>query len=314
MTLPDQTINRAVVFPRFGDADVLEIVEGEPPAAGLDQVRVRVAAAGVQPFDARYRAGMFDPWVPAQLPQTLGNEFAGSVDQVGAGVTGVAVGDEVIGYIWQEAYADFVVVGPDDIVAKPEGMPWTEAGVLSASGQTAHTALQELGVADGETLLIHAASGGVGHFAVQLARELGAKVVGTASERNHDYLRELGAIPVTYGEGLVDRVREVAPEGIAAALDAHGGDEAIEASVALVEDRKRIGTLSAYAAANQYGIQLIGTQRSKERLTELVELYRQGRLKVTVQRAFPLEAVADAHREVETGHVRGKVVLTMHDD
>jgi len=310
MTVSSPTTHRAVVFPRFGDADVLEIIQVEAPTAGPDQVRVRIEAAGVQPFDARYRAGLFEPYVPAQLPQTLGNEFAGVVDQVGPGVTGVAVGDEAIGFVWQAAYADLVVVGAHEIVPKPAGMPWTEAGVLSASGQTAHTALQELGVERGETLLIHAAAGGVGHFAVQLARELGARVIGTASERNHDYLRGLGAEPVTYGDGLVERVRAIAPEGIAAALDAHGGDEAIEASVALVEDRKRIGTLSGYAAAQRFGIQLIGTQRSADRLNELVDLYRQGKLVVTVQRAFPLEAVADAHREVETGHVRGKVVLT----
>jgi enoyl reductase len=311
MTVPDQNSSRVVTFPRFGEADVLMITEREAPVAAPGEVRVRVATAGVQPFDTRYRAGMFDPYVPAAFPQTLGSEFAGTVDQVGDGVTGVAVGAEVIGYVWQAAYADHVVVPSGDIVEKPATMPWTEAGVLSASGQTAHTALQELGVTAGETLLIHAASGGVGHFAVQLAREWGATVVGTASERNHDYLRGLGAVPVAYGDGLVDRVGAAAPNGIDAVLDAHGGDEAIQASLALVANRKRIGTLSAYAAANEHGIQLIGTQRSAARLTELVELYRQGRLVVTVQQAFPLEAVADAHREVEAGHVRGKVVLAV---
>lgn len=313
MSSGEHTTTRAVVFPRFGDADVLEIVEVELPPFGPDRVLVRVRAAGVQPFDARFRAGYFDPYVPAQLPQTLGNEFAGVVEQVGADVTGVAPGDEVIGWVWQAAYAERVVVGADEIVPKPEGMPWPEAGALSASGQTAHTALQELGVEKGETVLIHAAAGGVGHFAVQLAREWGVQAIGTASERNHEYLRGLGAIPVTYGAGLVERVRAAAPQGVDAALDAHGGDEAIEASVELVADRKRIGTLSGYAAAQRFGIELIGTQRSTTRLGELADLYRQGELQVTVQATFPLDAVADAHREVETGHVRGKIVLLVGD-
>jgi NADPH:quinone reductase-like Zn-dependent oxidoreductase len=313
MSSDDRTTTRAVVFPRFGDADVLEIVDVELPPIEPDRVRVAVRAAGVQPFDARYRAGFFDPYVPAELPQTLGNEFSGVIVAVGTGVTDFAPGDEVLGYVWQAAYAEHVVVGTDEIVPKPDAMPWPEAGGLSASGQTAHTALHELGVEKGETLLIHAAAGGVGHLAVQLAREWGVQVVGTASERNHEYLRGLGAVPVTYGDGLVDRVRAAAPQGIDAVLDAHGGDEAIAASVELVADRKRIGTLSAYAAAQQYGIQLIGTQRSTARLSELTDLYRKGRLQVTVQRTFPLEAVADAHREVETGHVRGKVVLTVGD-
>jgi NADPH:quinone reductase-like Zn-dependent oxidoreductase len=304
-------MSRAVVFESFGDADVLRIVDGKSPSVGAGEVRVQIKAAGLQPFDARYRAGWFDPYVPAYFPQTLGNEFAGVVDQVGEGVVDFSPGDEVLGFVWQAAYAEAVVVPADQIVAKPQAMPWTEAGALSASGQTAHTALQELGVGPDDTLLIHAAAGGVGSFAVQLARELGAKVIGTASQRNHDYLRELGAEPITYGNGLIDRVRQAAPGGIDVALDAHGGDEAIGTSVELVADRQRIGTLSGYRAAEELGIQMIGTQRSQERLAELVDLYSKGRLKVFVHKSFPLDAVADAHREVETGHVRGKVVLTV---
>jgi enoyl reductase len=309
----EKTTTPAVVFRSFGDPEVLEIVDVELPPVEPDRVQVQIKAAGIQPFDARYRAGLFDPYVPAHFPQTLGNEFAGVVEQVGAEVSTFSPGDEVIGFVWQAAYAEHVVVGTDEVVPKPADMPWPEAGGLTASGQTAHTALQELRVKEGETLLIHAAAGGVGHLAAQIAHAGGVTVIGTASERNHEFLRSLGAIPVSYGEGLVERVRAVAPQGIDAALDAHGGDEAIQASVELVADRTRVGTLSGYAAANQYGIQLIGTQRSVERLGELIDLYRQGKLRVTVQATFPLEAVADAHRAVETGHVRGKVVLTVGD-
>lgn len=300
---------RAVVFSSYGPPDVLQVIDVDDPQAGAGQVRVRVKAAGVQPFDARFRGGLFGQYVPVHFPQTLGTEFAGVVDRVGEGVTGFSVGSEALGYVWQAAYAEHVVVGVDQIVVKPPAMPWEEAGVLSASGQTAHTALQELGVGTGDTVLIHAAAGGVGTFAVQLARAWGATVIGTASERNHDYLRSLGAIPVTYGEGLVDLVRAAAPQGVDAALDAHGGDEAAQVSVELVADRTRIGTLAAYNAAERLGIKLIGTQRSAARLAELVDLYAQGRLKVFIHRTFPLDQTAQAHREVETGHVRGKVVL-----
>jgi enoyl reductase len=306
-------MSRAVVFSAFGGTDVLEIVDVEPPPVGPGQVRVRVETAGIQPFDARFRAGWFNPYIPAEFPQGLGNEFAGVVDEVGAGVTTTSPGDEVIGWVWQAAYADHVVVGADEIVPKPAAMPWPEAGALSASGQTAHTALQELGVDRGDTLLVHAAAGGVGTMAVQLAREWGATVIGTASERNHDYLRDLGAVPVAYGHGLADRVRAAAPGGVDVALDCHGGDEAVQVSVDLVSDRKRIGTLSAYGAANELGIQLIGTKRSTERLAELTDLYTQAKLRVIVDRVYPLDQVAQAHAQVEAGHVRGKVVLAIGD-
>ena len=303
-------MSRAVVFSAFGGTDVLEVVEVPVPEVGPGQVRVRVQAAGVQPFDARYRAGWFDPYVPAQFPQGLGSEFAGVVDEVGPG-TEVQPGAEVIGWVWQAAYADYVVVGADDVVPKPDGMPWAEAGALSASGQTAHTALDELGVDRGDTLLVHAAAGGVGTMAVQLARADGATVIGTASKRNHDYLRAFGVTPVAYGDGLVDRVRALAPLGVDVVLDCHGGDEAIDTSVALVSDRKRIGTLSAYGRANELGIQLIGTKRSKERLGDLTARYTAGTLRVVVDHTYPLAEVAQAHAQVEAGHVRGKVVLTV---
>jgi len=304
-------VTKTVVFSVFGGPDVLQIVDVPTPAPGRGEVRVEVKAAGVQPFDAHYRAGVFSHFVPATFPQTLGNEFAGVIDQVGPGVTDFSVGGEVIGFVWASAYAEHLVVGVDQIVAKPPATPWEEAGAISASGQTAHTAVEELAVGKDDTVLIHAAAGGVGTFAVQLARELGAIPIGTASDGNHDYLRALGAIPVAYGEGLIERVRVLAPGGVDAALDAHGGDEAIRTSVELVADRSRIGTLAAYAAADTLGIKLIGTKRSAERLAELVDLYEQGKLKVHVQETFPLDQVAAAHREVDAGHVRGKLLLTI---
>lgn len=294
----------------FGPPEVLRFIEADTPRAGAGEVRVRVKAAGVQPADVAARRGWTPPGATIHFPQILGNEFAGIVDQAGEGVVGLAAGDEVIGFRVLGCYAEYVVVSGSQVAIKPRNMPWEVAGALSASGQTAHTALRELGVGQGDTVLIHAAAGGVGSIAVQLAAAWGAKVIGTASERNHDYLRSLGAIPVRYGEGLVERVRALAPEGVDAALDA-AGDDALSASVRLVADKTRVGTIVAFELGQRLGVRLLRSQRSAARLAELADLYVQGKLNVHVRQTFPLSAAADAHREVESGHGRGKVVLTV---
>jgi enoyl reductase len=221
------------------------------------------------------------------------------------------VGEEVIAFMTMLGYADTVVIPVDQVGPKPPGMPWPEAGVLSASGQTAATALDELHIGPGDTLLIHAAAGGVGSFAVQLARARGASVIGTASERNHDYLRGLGALPVTYGPGLADRVRDTAPNGVDAVLDAIGG-EALDVSVKLTGgDTKRIVTVADWTAPARLGVRRIGTDRSVQRMNDLTRLYQEDKLTIPVWTTFPLADAAAAHREVETGHVRGKVALTV---
>ncbi|MFL1673559.1 NADP-dependent oxidoreductase [Paenibacillus dendritiformis] len=300
---------KAAAISSYGSPDVLQVMEFEDPQAGKGQVRVRIKSAGVQPFDCAVRSsGWAPPGMTIQLPQILGNEFAGVVDQVGDDVSGFSVGSEVIGWALMASYAEYVVVSPDQLVHKPHDMPWKEAAVITASGQTAHTGLRELGVSPGETVLIHAAAGGVGTFAVQLAKAWGATVIGTASERNHDYLRSIGAIPVTYGDGLAERVRALAPNGVDAALNAVGGD-ALRVSVDLVARKERIGTIVDFELAAQLGVRAIRSQRSAHRLAELVELYKQRKLHIHISRSFSLQQAADAHREVESGHVRGKVVL-----
>jgi enoyl reductase len=301
---------KAVTVPEPGGPEVLRVAEVATPTAGPGQVRVRVYAAGVQPVDLAIRAGFRPPGVVAGGPLVLGNEFAGVVDQLGPGSYGWEVGDEVIGFRVLDCQAESVVVDTSHLVAKPAGMPWEQAGSLSASGQTAHLALDLLKVGRGDTVLVHGASGGVGTVAVQLARALGATVIGTASERNHDYLRELGAIPVAYGDGLVERVRALAPDGVDAAFDA-AGRGALEASVELVADRDRIGTVVDYATAERLGLRQLRAERTAARLAELVELWEAGGLRLEVAETFPLERAADAHRLVATGHVRGKVVLTV---
>ncbi|GLH97295.1 oxidoreductase [Phytohabitans aurantiacus] len=289
---------------------MLQLAEFDTPEAGPGQVRVRVKAAGVQPYDAAVRAGWVPPGKGPELPKVPGNEFAGVVDQVGAGVTSAAPGDEVLGFGQLDAYAEYIVVPADQVTAKPASMPWEVAGGFTAGAQTAHIALQELAVSGGDTLLIHGAAGAVGTVAVQLAVAWGATVIGTAREENHEYLRLLGAIPVAYGEGLLDRVRALAPDGVTVALDGAGGD-ALAVSLALVADRKRILTLVEHDKASELGIRLTPPLRSQARLAELVDLYARGDLRVHVRATYPLERAADAHREIETGHGRGKLVITL---
>ncbi|CAM5510668.1 Alcohol dehydrogenase OS=Streptomyces lavendulae subsp. lavendulae OX=58340 GN=adhT3 PE=4 SV=1 [Streptomyces lavendulae subsp. lavendulae] len=257
------------------------------------------------------RGGWTPPFIKREFPLVLGNEFAGTIDRTGEGVSGFEVGDEVLGYGVLGGYAEYLVVPADQIVRKPAGMPWEVAAGFSGNGQGAHMALSTVGVQPGDTVLVNAAAGGFGTFAVQLALAWGAgRVIGTASERNHDHLRALGAIPVTYGEGLAERVRAIAPEGVDAAVDA-AGPEALRASVEVAKDRSRVTTMIADEVAQELGLPPVAGARSAERLAELVELYVRGKVNIHIREAYPLARAADAHRDVESGHGRGKVVLTV---
>ncbi|MBL7500785.1 NADP-dependent oxidoreductase [Frankia sp. CNm7] len=300
---------RAAAFTEPGGPDVLRLMDLDTPHAGAGQVRVRIRAAGVQPVDCAVRAGRTPPWMAQDPPTIPGNEFAGVIDEVGQGVAaGLMVGGEVLGFGRLGAYAEYLVVPADQVTAKPAAMPWEVAGGFSGGAQTAHIALRELAVGKGDTLLIHGAAGAVGTVATQLAARWGATVIGTASAANHDYLRSLGALPVAYGDGLLARVRALAPDGVDAVLDGAGGD-ALTASLALVADRSRVLTLVEHAKAPGLGIRTTPNLRSSARLAELARLYADGQLHVQIRRVFPLGRAADAHRDVETGHGRGKVVL-----
>lgn len=189
----------AIAFSEYGAPTVLHPIDIAEPEPGAGEVRVRIRAAGVAPFDAKLRAGELREFFPAAFPQRLGNEFAGVVDAVGEGVTGFAAGDEVLGWALLVAYAEVIVVPATQLAVKPADLSWEIAGALSVVGQGAYGFVEELGVAAGETFLIHACAGGVGTVAAQLAVLRGAKVIGTAGEANHDYLRSLGVTPVTYG-------------------------------------------------------------------------------------------------------------------
>ena len=299
-------MSKAVVFSEFGGPEVLHLIDVEEPVATSGEVRVRVRAAGVSPFDCKLRQGKTS--FAVRFPQQVGNEFSGIVDQVGPDVAQFAAGDEVLGFTIARSYAERIVVRADQVVLKRPNLSWELAGGLSVVGQGASNFLEQLAIGSGDRVLIHAASGGVGTIAVQLARLRGARVIGTGSERSHGYLRSLGAVPVTYGEGLVQRVRALAPGGIDAALDCVGG-AATEASIELVANRQRIGVLvDPEMAIARYGVHRLTNIRSAERLRSIVHLFDEGKLHMPVK-TYPLSTVVDAHREVEAGHVRGKIVL-----
>jgi NADPH:quinone reductase-like Zn-dependent oxidoreductase len=299
-----------VQFSEYGNTDVLSVVDVPPPTPGPGQVRLVVRAAGVNPIDWKILRGYMSQVMPLDLPAGLGSDVAGVVDQVGAGVTAFEVGDEVLGASITPSYAQSALADPAVLVAKPASVSWEVAGSLAGPGITAWEVLDKLEIAKGETLLVHAAAGGVGTFAVQLAVARGARVIGTASESNHEQLRSLGAEPVTYGEGLVDRVRAIAPQGVDAVLDASGRGE-IPDSIELAGGPARVLTLVAFDAADT-GIQVHMSapgESGAQALRDILNLMETGRLRVPIWRTFPLAEAADALQVSQAGHLGGKIVL-----
>lgn len=300
----------AAQFSEYGPAEILRTVDVPPPSAGPGQVRLAVRAAGVNPIDWKIMQGLMQQMIPLRLPAGLGSDVAGVVDEVGPGVTSIAIGDAVLGTSLTPAFAELALADPASLVAKPDGVPWEVAGTLAGAGGTAWTVLGRLGVDAGDVLLIHAVAGGVGTFAAQLAIARGVRVIGTASEDNHDYLRSIGVEPVVYGSGLVDRVRAIAPRGVDAVLDPSGRGE-IPASIELAGGPKRVLTLVAFDAADT-GIQVhVGGAdgNSRQALRDILALIDEGRLQVPISGTFPLAEAAAALETSRAGHVRGKLVV-----
>jgi NADPH:quinone reductase-like Zn-dependent oxidoreductase len=298
----------AIVFEEYGGPEVLRLATADEPHAGPGQVRLRVRAVGVNPLDYKIRGGAMREVFSTEFPAIPGSEASGVVDEVGEGVTGLAVGDAAFGFTETGAYAAYVLASV--VARKPEELGWEEAAALPVAGETADRVLDQLAVKDGETLLLHGAAGAVGSAAVQLAVARGVTVIGTASPGNHDYLRALGAIPVAYGDGLTDRVRAVAPKGVDAVFDA-AGKGALPASIELRGGTPdRIVTIADPTAA-EYGVAFSGGggDRDADSLAGYARPAAEGGLRVRVARTFPLADAAAAHAESEAGHVRGKLVL-----
>lgn len=297
---------KAVVMDEFGGPEVLHVEDRELPEPGAGQVRVRVRASGVNLLDNKVRSGEMQQVFPIELPTVLGMEIAGVVDAVGSGFDGFSVGDEALGFAGGGGYAEYALA--TTVAPKPAGLGWVEAAALPAAAVTAQGVLDMLEIRRGETVLIHGAAGGVGTVAVQMAVARGATVVGTASEANHDYLRGLGATPVVYGEGLVDRVRAVAPEGIDAVFDV-AGKGALPDSIELRGGKSRIVTIADQEASRlDIPFSTTGGARDAGALAEAARQAADGRLRLTVAKTYPLEEAAAAHAAVDTGHARGMQV------
>ncbi|GAA4181056.1 NADP-dependent oxidoreductase [Gryllotalpicola koreensis] len=308
-------------FHRFGPtAEVLSIVHEEPPHPGPGEVRVHVFANGLNPVDykilhAREHAERYGITEPAADGRGtgVGFDFAGDIDEVGEGVTRFRPGDAVLGGRRHHAIGDFVIVraeGTDAerdgvLIEKPHALDYDTAAALPVTGRTAIAALDRVGAGPGDTVFVSAAAGGVGIIAGQLAVLRGATVVGTASERNHEFLRSLGITPVAYGDGLVERLRDAAPQGLTAALDNHG-PESVDAALALGVPLDRLNTI---AARGHRGAQGVGNpQATMEQFAEIVRLVADGAIAVPIEAVYPLERLAEAYEHLETGHVRGKIV------
>lgn len=306
----------AIAIDAYGPADLLAVRELPEPPVGPDTVLVRVRVAGVNPVDWKVREGHLAAAFPSHFPLVPGWDAAGVVAAVGPAVTGFAVGDEVIGYVRRDdiqhgTYAELVPAPERTLADKPVQASWAEAGGLPLAGLTAYQALRSVRTGSGDTVLVHGAAGGVGHLAVQLARALGAqKVIGTASPDNHDFVRSLGAEPVSYGDGLLDRVRAVAPDGVDVALDLFGG-AALDVSAQLLERPARLVSTADPEHVTRLGGSYLFVKPSTADLSLLAGLVDAGRLAVHVARTFPLAEAAAAHRLMEAGHVRGKVVLEL---
>ncbi|HET9079004.1 MAG TPA: NADP-dependent oxidoreductase [Trebonia sp.] len=295
---------KAVRFSRFGGPEVLKIVDLPDPHPGPGQVRIAVRAAGVNPIDWKKRKGLTD----GELPQTMGQEAAGVVDELGEEVADVAVGDRVFGLSAEgAAQAELAVLSYYAPI--PPSLDFPGAAALPVAVETATRALDQLGAGSG-TLLINGAAGAVGSAAVQLAVARGARVIGTASPANHEYLRSLAAEPVAYGAGLVGRVRALAPDGVDVALDV-AGSGVLPELIELAGGTEHVVTIADFGGAQEHGVRFStgDAGRAVHALGEIGELIESGRFSLPVAQTFPLAEVAEAHRVSEQGHVRGKLVL-----
>jgi NADPH:quinone reductase-like Zn-dependent oxidoreductase len=294
---------KAVRFDEYGGADVLKVVDVPKPEPGPGQVLVQVKAAGINPGEAKIRDGQLHSRWPSTFPSGEGSDLAGVVAQTGPGVTGWSAGDEVIGYTDNRAsHAEYVVVEAQNLTAKPAALPWEVAGSLFVAGATAYAAVRAVTLTEGDTVVVSGAAGGVGSIAVQLARLAGATVIGLASEVHHEWLTGHGVIPVAYGDGVADRIRQVTGK-VDAFIDTVGGDY-VELALSLGVVPSRIDTIARFDAVEKYGIKAEGNAASV-----LARLIVDGKLDVPIAGTFPLSQVQEAYRLLEKGHIRGKVVL-----
>ena len=302
---------RAITYSQYGAPDTLSLTDVPDPRVGPGEVLIRVRSASVNPVDWKVSAGYLDGLMQVDFPAIPGWDVAGVVEAVGLDTPEYAVGDEVIAYArkdWVQhgTFAELVAAPVRTVARKPESLDWNQSAGLPLAGLTAYQLLTRLGTKAGDTVLVHAAAGGVGILAVQVATALGARVIGTASQGNHEFLRGFGAEPVTYGDGLADRVRELAPEGVDVVVDFVGG--VLDSTRAVLKDGGRHGSITDASVEEAGGISA-WVRPSSEDLQALADLADAGRLTVPVAEVFALADVAQAFELSQGGHVRGKIAI-----
>jgi NADPH:quinone reductase-like Zn-dependent oxidoreductase len=307
---------RAMTYETYGGPEVLALTQQPRPKVGPGEVLVRVRSASVNPVDWKLMSGGLDAVMDVRFPVVPGWDVSGVVEAVGFDTPEFSVGDEVLAYARKDyvhggTFAELVTVPVRALARKPASMSWDEAAGLPLAGLTALRLLNRLEVGQGDTVLVHAAAGGVGSLAVQIARSLGARVIGTASERNHERLRELGAEPVAYGDGVVERVRALAPDGVDAVVDFVGG--VLDVTKDVLADGGRHGSI-ADASVIEAGGHYVWVRPDGDALTHLTRLVEEGALSVPVARTFPLAQLADAFRLSAEGHAAGKIVVQVSTD
>ncbi|GAB3581623.1 NADP-dependent oxidoreductase [Calidifontibacter terrae] len=300
-----------MTYSQYGSPDTLTLSDLPDPKVGPGEVLIRVRSVSVNPVDWKVMAGYLDSLMQVDFPAIPGWDVAGVVEAVGLDTPEFAVGDEVIAYArkdWVQhgTFAELVSAPVRTVARKPRSLDWHQAGGLPLAGLTAYQLLTRLKTTNGDTVLIHAAAGGVGLLAVQIAKAFGARVIGTASESNHDFLRELGAEPVTYGDGLAERVRELAPDGVDVVVDLVGG--VLETTLAVLKEGGRHGSITDGAVADEGGISMWVRPNATD-LQALADLADAGKLTVPVAKVFTLENAAQAYELSQSGHVRGKIAV-----
>ncbi|OLT12016.1 NADPH:quinone reductase [Actinomadura sp. CNU-125] len=298
---------RAVRYHEYGGVETLVVEQAPDPHPGPGEIRVRVAAAGVNPVDWKVRSGAARALLPVDLPAIPGRDAVGVVDEIGEGVQGVRIGDRVFGLGGVTgATAELAVLS----AWAHAPATWTdeEAAGAGLASVTALGGLNALGPLRGRTLLIEGAAGGVGSAAVEIAAARGATVIGTAGEHNHEFLASLGAVATTYGSGLAERLATLAPNGVDIALDT-AASGSLDDLVAIVGDPARVSTVADHAGANRLGTHLANAENDSALLAEAAELGRRGRYTPRIERTFPLHRTAEAHAHSERGRTRGKIVI-----
>ncbi|MDR6640373.1 NADP-dependent oxidoreductase [Paenarthrobacter nitroguajacolicus] len=304
---------KAITYSEYGNPDVLELTDQPMPKVGPGMVLVKIKATSVNPVDWKIMGGHLDPLMDIQFPAIPGWDVAGVVESVGIDAHKFQPGDEVISYARKDyvhggSFAEYVALPERVLARKPTTLDWNESAGLPLTGLTAFQVLNRLDVKSGETLLIHGGSGGVGSLAIQIASARGIRVIATASEKNHEFLRSLGAEAVTYGDGLAERVKAIEPDGVDVVADFAGGN--LEATLAVLRDGGRHASIADGEVEKRGGTWMWVTPVGAE-LQELSELVDQHKLKVEVAETFPLAQAAEAFRLNMEGHTRGKVVVTV---